>query len=207
MNEEIITDNIPYPDSGYLLDAAIGGIERVVITRIKGTAVVFACFDAEQRRVNTIGSADLTHGENSTEQQIKEDIAAALSDFFDPPLEALKEAKKTAVTVLKWSLIYQQVTYNGLPIRTDEFSLTKLAQAKTGNTLKPDGYVRDWKVASQHIALDTYAINDLYAKLDTFHQGHFTHEKNLYALIDGASNRQDLDAIDIQTGWPDPVLA
>lgn len=123
-----------------------------------------------------------------------------------PPSLTLEEAKAAKLATLadkRWSAETGGVVVAGAPVKTDRESSSILTSAYVLAKDDPEYIVTNWKVdQGVFITLDANTIIALSTAVRTHVQACFDREAVLSALILAAADQTELDAIDIDTGWP-----
>jgi len=87
-------------------------------------------------------------------------------------------------------------------LRINTLALTAQAAMAAGQLFEFGWTCQDNSV----LTLDAAAALGMPAALATFANGLHQHGRGLKDMIDAATNREELDSVDISTGWPgDPV--
>jgi hypothetical protein len=119
-----------------------------------------------------------------------------------PTFEELKSKKYNDLANTRWQKETGGTTFNGSLLSTDPVSQTKYVGAVVGAQLDPSA-ILNWKMADgSFVELDASEITAIAMAVRAHIQACFDREAELRALIDVAVDQEDLDAIDITTGWP-----
>lgn len=121
------------------------------------------------------------------------------------PVEPVRRDKLADLAHKRWQVETGGITASGVAIQTDRASQSMVTSAALAAQLGPEMKIR-WKTASgDFVALDAAQIVGIATLVRLHVQNCFGHEADLTALIAAAETVADLDAIDINAGWPDEV--
>lgn len=118
------------------------------------------------------------------------------------PVEPVRRDKLAALAHKRWQVETGGITANGMSIHTDRESQSMVTSAALAAQLDPEMTIR-WKTAGGNfVTLDAAQIVGIATLVRLHVQGCFDHEADLAALIAAAETVEQLDAIDINAGWP-----
>lgn len=135
---------------------------------------------------------------------INEDLSETLVTVAEQKaalFETFKTKKKDDVTAKRYSVETSGVALGPTSIATDERSQGKINGALNLVQLNPSTIIK-FKSDSGWVSLDAANMTAIAAAVGTHVQDCFANEEALHTAIDAASNDNELDAIDINTGWP-----
>lgn len=122
-----------------------------------------------------------------------------------PPLQTPatkddRDAKKAALAAKRYEVEIGGITVGGAKVKTDRESQASLTGAYT--SLK-EGMLTsiDWKTEDGWVTLNLATCEAIAQAVASHVQQSFSREKELSALIDAAETVEDLQAIDINSGW------
>ncbi len=119
-----------------------------------------------------------------------------------PTFEGLKEKKLADLANVRWQKETGGTTYNSMSLATDSESQTKYVGAVVAAQLSPLISLQ-WKLADgTFVTLDATAITEIAMAVRAHIQACFDREAQLLAEIETSTNKTELDAIDINVGWP-----
>ena len=116
-------------------------------------------------------------------------------------LEEQRAEKRAALANKRWEKETGGTTFNGMPLATDAVSQTKYIGAVVGAQINPQGTMK-WKTGNGFVTLDAAAVTAVAMAVRAHVQACFDNEADLAVLIDAAETAEELDAIDINAGWP-----
>ena len=115
----------------------------------------------------------------------------------------LKAAKLAALEQKRWEVETGGMMFNGMPAPTHRDARSVVTAAYIRATEDPAYTVPNYKIApATFVTLDSATIIAYADALETHVQAAFDRERTLADEIIVASNEAELDAIDIETGWP-----
>lgn len=121
-----------------------------------------------------------------------------------PTLEERKAAMLAEVSARRWAVETGGIVVNGAPIRTDEIGQAKLTGAVALFDNDPDLESIDWEgQPGMWVTLDGETIRALGVAVGRHVQACFTRARALHEAIAAAETHGDLDAIDLEAGWPE----
>lgn len=143
------------------------------------------------------------------------DPAKTLADLnltVDPPpapvitIEQLKTQKKAAVAKKRYEIETAGITVAGSRIKTDRESRATLTDTWVRVQQAPTVLI-DWKGENGWVQLDKAAVESTCDAVGAHVQACFTAERAHHVAIDAlaadpATTGADMDAYDINTGWP-----
>lgn len=98
----------------------------------------------------------------------------------------------------------QNLVFNGIPFKFDKDTEDAVAKAVIALRRQPEGTTIDWEVTrGVFITFDLPTLEAIGDAGFLLVQGCFTHAKNLVAAINAAPDFATLEAIDVNSGWPD----
>jgi hypothetical protein len=119
-----------------------------------------------------------------------------------PTLAELKTKKLSDLADLRWQKETGGTTFAGIEIATDAVSQTKYIGAVVGAQMDPSASLK-WKISNgSFVTLDAAQIVNVAMAVRAHVQACFDNEADLRVLIEAAETQEELDAIDINTGWP-----
>lgn len=123
------------------------------------------------------------------------------------PVEVSLDDRKAALldrlADLRWQHETGGIVAAGLPVRTDRESQSLLTGAYAKAARDPQFAVR-WKVAAgSFFTLDAATILALGDAVSAHVQACFAHEETLTDEVLGAADHDALDAVDLESGWPE----
>lgn len=119
-----------------------------------------------------------------------------------PTLDELKQAKISELAAKRWQVETSGTIFNGMSLATDTVSQIKYVGAVVGVQMDPSNTLK-WKMADgSFVELDATAITAIAMAVRTHIQACFDKEADLKVLVEAAISKEELDAIDIYTGWP-----
>jgi len=125
-------------------------------------------------------------------------IRSALPTFVE-----LKDRKMRDLADMRWRKETGGTTFAGMPLATDAVSQTKYIGAVVGAQMDPNATMK-WKLDDgTFVTLDAATIVNVAMAVRAHVQACFDREAVLKAAIDAAADREELDAIDIASGWPE----
>lgn len=125
------------------------------------------------------------------------DAASAL-----PTLEQLRTAKLAVLAAYRWQREIGGCVVGGVTVRTDRESQALLTGAAVAAMLEGAGYEVTWKAMSGWVTLTGAETIGLASAVRTHVQACFDRERVLALEIEAAGTAQQLDLIDITSGWP-----
>jgi hypothetical protein len=119
-----------------------------------------------------------------------------------PTLEEARASKFSALASRRWQAETGGTTFNGLPLSTDAVSQTKYVGALVGAQIDPNATLK-WKMADgSFVTLDAQTITAVAMAVRAHIQACFDREAELRTLVQAAASKAELEAIDINAGWP-----
>jgi hypothetical protein len=116
------------------------------------------------------------------------------------------EQKKTEKTAELANVRYEKETggivINGADVKTDRESQSMITGAYNLIQIDPTRII-DWKASNGWIQLDAPAITAIATAVSEHVQTCFRREKEISTLIEAAETIDDLNAIDLESGWPE----
>lgn len=127
--------------------------------------------------------------------------------FTTPPafsdLTSAQTAKLAELAAIRWEREESGTTFGGTPLATDRTTQGKITAAYIDAKEDPTHVVPDWKFGPGVFgSLDAPTIIAAADAIKAHVQACFSHEAALSADIMAAADFDDLDAIDLQAGWP-----
>lgn len=117
-------------------------------------------------------------------------------------LQELKLAKISDLANIRWSKETGGTSYNGYALSTDPVSQTKYVGAVVGVQIDPTAVI-NWKMSDgSFIQLDASGVTSMAMTVRAHIQACFDKESELRTLIEAATSKEELEAIDITVGWP-----
>lgn len=127
---------------------------------------------------------------------------AAEQEARKPTFEQLRQNKLVELANKRWEKETGGTTFNGMPLATDTVSQTKYVGAVVAAQISPLMTLK-WKLSDgSFIDLDATTITQVAMAVRSHIQACFDKEAEYIELIKLAANQEDLDAIDINIGWP-----
>lgn len=121
----------------------------------------------------------------------------------DMPLEVLRANKFAALADKRWTVETGGITIGGALVRTDANSQAKITGAVSLFQNDPDLTAIDWEAQpGVWVTFDAATMKAIGIAVGRHVQACFSRAKVLSTAIAAAQNAADLDAIDIETGWP-----
>ena len=119
-------------------------------------------------------------------------------------LAEAKDAKKDAIRALRWEKEIGGATFNGVPIRTDEGSRSKINGAIALFDKDPTMVQVDFEaLPGVWLALDKPTMEALGVFVGRHVQRCFSHSKALMEDVDALPSFAALASFDITAGWPE----
>jgi hypothetical protein len=119
-----------------------------------------------------------------------------------PTLEEARAAKLDALASRRWQAETGGTTFNGLALSTDTVSQTKYVGAIVGAQIDPNATLK-WKMADgSFVTLDAATITAVAMAVRSHIQACFDREAELRTLLQAAASKAELEAVDINAGWP-----
>lgn len=120
-----------------------------------------------------------------------------------PPLllEEVKTDKLLALAAKRWAVETGGILINGAKIHTDIDTQTKISGALQLVNRVPETLI-DWKAATGWIQLSKEDVEAIADRVGQHIQACFSRERSLTEAIMNAGNAEDVEAIDINSGWP-----
>lgn len=124
-------------------------------------------------------------------------------------LEAYRNSRLAALADYRWQVETGGLSWDGHTIPTDDRSKTMINAGADRARRSGSAPSAGWKIsADTWIDATVQQMEDLQEAVETFVDACFAREKELAQDILDAENEDDLDAVDIESGWPaDSVLA
>ena len=139
-------------------------------------------------------------GEQSVVPLTPEEIAALPPP---PTLGEVRETKLAALAAKRWEKETGGMSYNGMSLATDAVSQTKYIGAVIGAQMNPQSTLK-WKLQDgTFVTLDAAAIVAVAFAVRGHVQACFDREATLATLINTATTVEEIDAININVGWPE----
>lgn len=122
-----------------------------------------------------------------------------------PTLGQLRLRKLDALAAKRWEKEAGGIVFNGMTVATDAVSQTKIIGAVVGAQMDPQSTIQ-WKMADGSFStLDATAVLAMAMAVRAHVQACFDNEAEIRVLIQAAGTKEELDAIDIDAGWPSNV--
>lgn len=119
-----------------------------------------------------------------------------------PTFEELKQKKLNQLAALRWEKETAGTTFNSMSFATDPISQTKYVGAVVAAQMSPLLTLK-WKLSDgTFVDLDAASITQVAMAVRAHIQACFDREAELIDLIELAVDEEDLNNIDITTGWP-----
>jgi len=130
--------------------------------------------------------------------------AVALTPSSAPPTKAgRKEALQAAIAAKRWAVETGGTVAMGVGVRTDEVGQAKLTGAIALFDHDPTLTTIDWEATpGVWVTLDGPTVRGLGVIVGRHIQSCFSHARQLSEAVTAADTHADLDAIDIEAGWP-----
>lgn len=120
-----------------------------------------------------------------------------------PDVPSAQAAKLEELATIRWKAEESGTTVGGTPIATDRTTQAKLTAAYVKAAADSAYAIADWKFGSGVFgALDAATIIAAADAVEVHVQACFTNEASLSADVVAASSFSELDAIDLEAGWP-----
>lgn len=117
-------------------------------------------------------------------------------------LEHFQKQMRDAARAKRWEAEQSGTSVNGMSIRTDEKSQSRVTSLVTAVQADPDANNFDFEAQpNQWITVDRDTAITIGKAVSAHVQSRFTHCRNLHELINAATSLSDLEAIDINEGW------
>lgn len=122
--------------------------------------------------------------------------------IISPPTPDPWQQARATLSSVRYAHETRGVTINGSSIATDRQSQALITGAYTYSQLNPEALI-DWKGADgTWTKIDAATIAGIAHAVATHVQACFTNERALSELIDAAETVEDLESIDLESGWP-----
>jgi len=119
-----------------------------------------------------------------------------------PTLAKLKADKLAALASARWQVETGGMDFNGYSVPTDRETSSIVTSAYVKAKEDSNYSISNFKVApGTYIALAAQDIIDYGLALEAHVQGAFDHEASLAGQINAATDKAELDAVDITSGW------
>ncbi len=119
-----------------------------------------------------------------------------------PTFEETKHNKLVELENLRWLKETGGTTFNGWQLATDPVSQTKYVGAVVSVQINPNSIIK-WKMSNgEFVELSAEDVTSMAMAVRAHIQACFDKEAELQLSISSATNKEELDAIDITTGWP-----
>ncbi len=119
-----------------------------------------------------------------------------------PTLEEVRAAKIAALAAKRWEKETGGMIFNAMPLATDAVSQTKYIGAVVGAQMDPLSTMK-WKLSNgTFVTLDATAIVAVAMAVRAHVQACFDNEADIKLLIEAADTVAEIDAIDLDDGWP-----
>jgi hypothetical protein len=139
-------------------------------------------------------------------QSIVHNLVTGETTLVDDPAPSLDERidfLQAAVRNRRWEAETSGVVVGGAPIRTDETSQNKIAGAVNLFANDPTLTSIDWEAQpGVWVTLDQATMLAIGVAVGRHIQACFSNAKALSEAVAAAEDSADLDAIDIEAGWP-----
>jgi hypothetical protein len=121
-----------------------------------------------------------------------------------PSLVEMKDAKCAEIRNLRWLKEVGGIVLNGVAIRTDENSQTKINGAVTLLMLDPEmAGIDNWEATpGNFVTLPRATMEAVGMAVGQHIQACFTRSRELSDLVVNANSRAAVEAVDITVGWP-----
>jgi hypothetical protein len=120
-----------------------------------------------------------------------------------PDVPSAQAAKLEELATIRWRAEESGTTVGGTPIATDRTTQAKLTAAYVKASADSTYAIADWKFGTGVFgALEAATIIAAADAVEVHVQACFTNEASLSADVVAASSFSELDAIDLQVGWP-----
>lgn len=154
---------------------------------------------------------DMPHKNAYWLEYLEEEGETAFSGILDgkwvtrigmPGLEEIRLQRLSYVAERRWAVETSGISFNGMSVPTDTTTQTKIIGAVVGAQIDPTASI-NWKMNDgTFVMLDATGILAVAMAIRAHVQACFDHEATLRGEIEAAVSREDLDAVDISTGWP-----
>lgn len=142
-------------------------------------------------------------GHTSVTERPRSDATWDGSAWSSPTLEVLRTEKLEALRIRRNVSRDGGIIVSGTPIPTDEETRSVLTGTRLKTVTDDPFSVSDWKVTNGVFAtLSQAQIIDISNAVVAHVQACFTQERVLTDLINAATTEIELNAVDIDTGWP-----
>jgi hypothetical protein len=122
--------------------------------------------------------------------------------LVDRDLADRKAAMRVEATAKRWSVEVGGITVAGVSIATDAGTQSKLSSALQ-LVQDDDQIIIDWKSTDgSWVQLDAATVTAIARAVGLHVQACFTRERAIHTAINDAADHDDLDDINISTGWP-----
>jgi hypothetical protein len=178
--------NVSWPASGFVPPDGYAAVQPTVLPVVTWNQRIVA------------GQPVFTNGE-WVESWVVETLDAAEQAA---KIAFVKEAKRTMAAVVRWQKEINGTVYGGYPLATDNISQTKYLGALIASQLNPNITIK-WKLANGNfVTLNATTISNVTTKVREYIQSCFDREAELIDLINAAATPDDVEVIDLSTGWP-----
>ena len=136
---------------------------------------------------------------------------ASIGDLWDgatfarppkwPSVAAGKDALHAALAAKRYAIETGGTTIAGVPVATDRESQGKLVAVRIVAKENP-AYSVKWKTSAGFVTLNAATIIAVADGVRAFVQAAFDREAALSSEIEAATTLAELDAIDLEAGWP-----
>jgi len=118
------------------------------------------------------------------------------------PFDRKKEEKAERLSAKRYAIETGGITINGVTVATDRESQGLIDGAARLAAREPDETIK-FKAVTGWVTLDAATMDAIAVAIGRHVRKCFAREAELSALIDAAETIEELEAIDINTGWPE----
>jgi hypothetical protein len=117
-------------------------------------------------------------------------------------LEAIKTETAEMLAAIRYEKETAGITVNGIHLLTDDRSKSLLVGKALKASIDP-ATTCNWKTPAGWVTLNAEQLISLATTLDAYVQACFDREGEIAAQIDAATTVAEIEAIDLNAGWPD----
>lgn len=129
------------------------------------------------------------------------------TEYGEIPWEQIRDDKLQRSRALRKEKEEAGIVFAGAPIQTDDKTQAKITGASSLFDNDPTLTSVDWEAQPGiWIAVDKPTVKALGVAVGRYVQGCFSRSRALAEALNAASGRAEVDAIDVESGWPDRVI-
>lgn len=117
------------------------------------------------------------------------------------PFDRKKEEKTERLSAKRYAIETGGITVSGATVATDRESQGLIDGAARLAACEPDETIK-FKAVTGWVTLDAATMDAIAVAVGRHVRQCFAREAELAALIEAATTQQELDAVNIETGWP-----